>query len=473
MRDISVNIKKVLLVFLICFIALISYLAYFEMIDAPKLVLSPYNSRLWAKRNEVLRGTIYDRNMTVLSKSERTSGDIQKREYDGGSMFAHALGYVDPKYGLTGLERKYDTDLMGASDQSLLEWIKAKGKVDKKIGRSIQTTLDFQLQKLSFELLGNNRGAVVALEPRTGEILALVSTPSFDPNYLKENWKAILDDKSRPLLNRAVSGLYPPGSTFKTITAVSALENIKEITNRRFQDDGRLVFNAKESLSNFGGEVLGNLSFKDAYVHSSNVVFGTLGMELGNTKLKETAEKFFFNKNTPADGIIIDDSQFPTFKKYEKGNIAQSAIGQSAVLATPMQMALVASTIANDGIMMEPRLVDKILSSSGETMKKIDDKAIGVVTSKQNALVMKTFMRGVVSDGTGVGANIAGLDVCGKTGTADHNDGNKSAPHSWFIGFAPYNDPQIAVAVLVEEGGQGGKTAAGIASKVIQAALKK
>ncbi|WP_234123047.1 peptidoglycan D,D-transpeptidase FtsI family protein [Clostridium hydrogenum] len=481
MNDISNNIKKVMFVFILFFIVTISYVTYFEIITGPKIVNNADNKRLWAKRNEVLRGTIYDRNKVALTKSERVDTLNQKREYAYGDLFSHVLGYVNPQYGITGLEAKYDQYLMGSKDESLKQFItdliKTKGNLEpqEKKGDNLITTLNYNVQKQASDMLGDKKGAVVALDPRTGEILAMVSKPSFDPNdsALKANWSSLNSNPDRPLLNRAVSGLYPPGSTFKTITAVSALENIPGIQNKTFNDTGVLVFNSKESLSNFDGEVNGEINFKNAYVKSSNFVFGTLGLELGNENLKKTAEDFYFNRNTPADGIIIDNSKFPTLKSYEKGNMAQSAIGQSSVLATPMQMALVASTIADNGIMMKPHLVKQILTSDGDIVSTIDPESNGQIISSDIASTMKSFMRTVVAEGTGANAAIEGVEVSGKTGTADHMENGKPAPpHSWFIGFAPYDNPKIAVAVIVEDGGQGGIAAAKIASGVMQSALK-
>jgi penicillin-binding protein A len=471
-RDISNNIKKVFAVFLICFLGIISYITYFEFYKAAEVVKSPYNKRLWAIRNEVLRGTIYDRNMTALTKSERVNAETQKRTYTGGEFFAHALGYVDVKYGITGLERKYDTELMGAESMNLVQLFKNKGKEEEKVGHSIKTTLDSNVQKTAFDLLGNNRGAVVALNPKTGEILAMVSKPSYNPNNLQDIWDNMQKaEAGQPLINRATGGLYPPGSTFKILTAISALENIKGITTRQFEDKGKLVFNAKESLSNYGGEVLGNIDFKEAFYHSSNVFFGNLGLELGNDKLKTTAEKFFFNKNTPTDGITIENSKFPTYKNNEKGNMAQSAIGQAEVLATPIEMALVASTVANDGVMMKPYLVSQVLDNKGKPVKNIQPESNGEIITKDNAKIMQDLMRSVVTNGTGGAAEVSGIKTAGKTGTADHIESKN--PHAWFVGYAPYDNPQVAVAVIVEEGGVGGKVAAKIAGQVMKAALKK
>ncbi|MBU3128967.1 peptidoglycan D,D-transpeptidase FtsI family protein [Clostridium tagluense] len=473
MNDVTNNIKKVLIVFMILFLSLTLYISYFEIYTAPKVISSSYNARLWVQRNEVLRGTIYDRNHNPLTKSVRVNASTQKREYTAGAAFANVLGYVDPRYGITGLEKTYDSQLM-KDDTGILNIFNFTKVKKAKVGRDLVTTLDMNLQEKAYNLLGNNKGAVVALNPKTGEILAMVSKPSFNPNYLDTNWSTINNDKNRPLLNRAVSGLYPPGSTFKVVSALSSIENLGGVKNKTFHDNGKLVFNSTQSLSDFEGEVPGDVSFKDAFVLSSNVVFGGLGLDLGNDKLKSTAEKFYFNKTIPSDGIIIDNSKFPSYKKNEAGNIAQSAIGQSGVLASPMQMALVASTIANGGVMMEPYLVNKVMTNKGSLVKETTPASIATVATSENSDYIKDLMRAVVSRGTGTAANIPGLDVCGKTGTADYDiNGVPAEAHSWFIGLAPYNNPKIAISVIVENGGQGGVLAASIAGKLIKYDLEK
>lgn len=479
MKDISENVKKVMIVFFICFIGLCLYITYFEVKKAPALATSQYNKRLWAVRNKILRGTIYDKNMRALTKSTKINAESQKIEYLDGDLFAHVLGYADTKYGITGLQYKYDKELTSTSlkdkiTKAFNKIVKKDNVDDKKIGNGLVTTLDYNTQKKAYDMLGMSKGAAVAINPKTGEIIAMVSKPSFNPNNLDSEWASINSNKDRPLLNRATAGLYPPGSTFKTITAVSALSNISGIQYRTFKDNGRLVFNSKESMSNFNGEVLGNLSFKNAYVYSSNVAFGMIGMELGNDKLKETAEDFYFNKNIPANGITIENSRFPSLKSYEKGNIAQSAIGQGSVLATPMEMALVASTIANDGVMMKPSAVKEVIDSKGEKIREIEPEEIGSIITPEIAGTMQKFMRAVVVQGTGTAAQINGIEVCGKTGTAEHTGGSGSnQSHSWFIGFAPYDDPKVAVAVVIENGGQGGGAAASAAREIIRTALMK
>lgn len=474
MKDISENIKKVMMVFLLLFLGLIVYMTYFEVFLGPKVVMRQDNRRLWAKRNAILRGVIYDKNMKPLAESTKKD-DKQIRKYLYGDLFAHVIGYQNQKYGLTGLEKKYDKQLMALESIDLYNVFNLKDKESGKKGYNLVTSLDYNVQKKAYDLLGDNKGAVVALNPKTGEVIAMVSKPSFNPNNLNDDqWKIISKDENFPLINRAVSGLYPPGSVFKAVTTISALENINNVVNKTIQDNGYIHFNKKYKLSNYQGEVLGNINLQKAFIHSSNVYFGKLGMELGNNKLRETAEKFYFNKDIPSIGLTIDNSKFPKYKDYEVGNIAQSAIGQSGVLATPMEMALVTSTIANDGVMMKPKVVSKVTNFKGNTMTNIEPEAVGQITSKENAQLVKTFMRKTVQHGTARAARNSNVAICGKTGTADHKgDGENSKPHSWFIGFAPYENPEIAIAVIVENGGTGGGRATRIATSVINEAIKK
>jgi cell division protein FtsI/penicillin-binding protein 2 len=479
-----------MVVFLFCFVALISYIAYFQVFSAPTIADQQGNQRLWAKRNEVLRGTIYDRNKNPLTTSARVNALTQKRTYINGDLYVHALGYVDPKYGLTGLEADYDSELrsynkitndfLNLTKDFSLDKLKAmfqnRKEDDVKIGNGVITTLDPTLQKIAYDALGNNKGAVVALNPKTGEVLAMVSKPTYNPNDLDTSMKAANEGTAEdsPLINRAVSGLYPPGSTFKTVTLSSALENMPGVTNRTFDDTGKIVFNDKQSLSNDNGEVNGTINLKDAFKLSSNFVFGTLAMELGNDKLKETAEKYGFNNSIDSEGFKITKSQFPKLSKAEIGSIAQSGIGQSSILATPMQMALVASTIANDGKMMEPRLVNQVVDKDNNVVKTVDPKVYKQVISTSNAAIIKDYMKYLVDSKVDSSwGYFQGTEAAGKTGTADYNlaNGQSAKPHSWFIGFAPASNPKIAVAVIVENGGYGASAAAPIAGGVIKQAL--
>lgn len=482
--DFRNSVKRVMVIILMLFVGLISYIAYFQVFKAPAIAEDQGNKRLWAKRNEVLRGTIYDRNGTALTQGQKTGVLTQTRTYMQGELYCHALGYVNPKYGLTGLEDSFDTELstyssVGSSYRDFIknlnidsfkEMFTNRNNEENKIGNGIVTTLDPAIQQVAYNGLKNlngYKGAAVAINPKTGEILALVSMPSYDPNNLDSVMEAANSgkDSSNVLLNRALNGKYPPGSTFKTITTTSALQNIPGVESKTFEDNGVLDLGGGFTLPNVKKVPNGNINLKTAFMKSSNVVFGGLAIDLGNDKLKATAEKFGFNKDIPSTGLKISQSKFPKFESYEKGLIAQSGIGQSEILATPIQMALVASTIANDGVMMQPKLVNKVIDLKGNTVKEIDSKKYQTVMTKDDADTIQNYMEGLASN---LGL-FDGMSAAGKTGTAENSTGKD---HSWFIGFAPADNPQVAVAVIVESSGFGAEYAGPIAAKMMQAGVK-
>lgn len=469
MNNLQKNVKNVMIVFLALFVALISYMSYYYLFKSEEAIDSVYNKRTQAENSRVLRGTIYDRDMNPLTSGEKTSEFSQTRQYLGGEAFSHVVGYYDVVYGASGIEKKFDKELSGRSVNSIKDFF--KNDDGSKIGNHVVTTLDSELQKKAYDLLGSRKGAIVALNPTTGEVLAMVSKPSFNANSIQEDFPTLSQDENTPFLNRAVSGLYPPGSTFKVITALSTLENFEGIRDRIFNDEGRIYFNDVDSLENAYGTVMGNINLRTAFLRSSNVVFGTLAMELGNEKLRETAEKFFFNKEIPSRTLTIDDSIFPEYGSEEIGNIAQSGIGQSGVLASPIEMALVASAIANDGVMMEPNIVKEIIDSEGNKVKEYKPQVATTVTTPENAQILKEYMKAVVNEGTGRAANLWGVQVSGKTGTADTDSGDK-IPHSWFIGFAGYDNPEIAFAIIVEEGGNDSFNASGMAGELMSTYFK-
>lgn len=486
MNDLSKSVRHVMTIFLVCFIALISYIAYFQIFKGPNIANDSGNVRLWAKRNEVLRGTIYDRNGTELAISERIDETSQKRTYLYDYLFAHPLGYIDQTYGLSGLEENYDEVLRSSNSlttsfRSLLKnmdfstFISSLNSDEEKVGNGIITTLDLELQRVAYNALGDNKGAVVALNPKTGEILAMVSNPSFNPNDLASEIERANEgsEADTTLLNRAIDGRYPPGSVFKTVTLSSALENIDGVASMEFDDEGKITFDDGTELNNFAYEVHGIIDLRRAYRVSSNVVFGTLAMELGNEKLKSTAESFGFNSVIEGEGLTIAESIFPTLKDYEEGNIAQSGIGQGSVLSTPMQMALVAATVGNDGILMRPKLVNTIVDKNGNTVRNIASDEIRRAIPSDVAATVRDYMKYLVDNNIYRWPAFEGTNAGGKTGTADYNlpDGSEAVPHGWFISVAPMDDPQIAVAVIVENGESGAGSAATIASLVVRQAV--
>lgn len=470
MNNLQKNIKNVMMVFLILFLGLISYISYNTLFKSDAAVSSAFNKRTEAEKSRVLRGTIYDRDMNPLTIGAKTGEFSQTREYIYGEYFAHVIGYNNSVYGASGIEKKFDKELTGNTItntiNNTIKKLFSKGDNEELQGNDVITTLDLELQKSAYNILGDRKGSIVVLNPKTGEVLAMVSKPGFNPNSIEEDFEKLSQQENTPFLNRAVSGLYAPGSSFKVITAVSALENITGVSERIFNDDGRIIFNESESLENFNGNIYGNIDLRTAFLKSSNVVFGNLALELGNDKLKETAEKFFFNRDIPSRTLTIDNSMFPTYGSEEVGNIAQSGIGQSGVLASPIEMALVASAIANDGVIMEPNIISKIVTPTGKTVKEFKPEEANTVTTPEIAETLKDYMKAVVNEGTGGAANLWTMQVSGKTGTADHDAGDK-VPHTWFIGFAGYDDPEIAFAIIGEEAGNDSYNAASMARELV------
>ena len=362
--------------------------------------------------------------------------------------------------------------------KTFVDKIKVKNEEEEneaKVGNSIVTTLDLELQQVASDALGDNKGSVVAINPKTGEILAMVSKPSFDPNDLGAALEAAYSgsDEETPLINRAIDGLYPPGSVFKTVTLSSALENIPDVANRTFNDQGKITFDDGATLNNYAYQSHGPIDLRYAYRVSSNVVFGTFAMELGNSTLKQTAENYGFNSVISGPGLTITASQFPTLESYAQGEIAQSGIGQGEVLSTPIQMALVAATVANDGVMMQPRLVNSILDSAGNIVKTMEDTELKQVVSSDIASTIKSYMKYLVDNNLYRWPAFEGTNAGGKTGTADYKlpDGTDAVPHAWFISAAPIDDPEIAVAVILENGESGAVISAEIASYVVRKAV--
>ena len=351
------------------------------------------------------------------------------------------------------------------------------------------TTIDAELQQVAKQALGSLPGGVVAMDPKTGEVLAMYANPSFDPTPLASHdgdkvraaWKRLNDDPAKPLLSRAAQELFPPGSTFKLVTAAAALEN-GMTPNTKFDNPPELDLpQTNNTLQNFGGEhCLGGaaqLTLAQALEVSCNVVFGEVGLRLGADKLVTQAQKFGFDQSIDFD-VSFAEGSIPPAGDFadDLPGVAYSAIGQQSVGANPMAMALIASAIANGGTEMRPRLVKEIRDPTGRVVKTYDPEELGTPISQRTASQLTQMMVAVVQSGTGTAAQIPGVEVAGKTGTAQHGTGN---PHAWFVCFAPAQNPVIAVAVVVLDGGSlgseatGGHVAAPVAKAVVEAALRR
>lgn len=457
------RIISVLIVFSSLFIGLVGYMSYFQVFRAQKIKYNSYNKRLWINEEYVVRGSILDRNGRVLAYSERQGEDI-RRYYKYGRLYSHIIGYSFREYGKAGLELTYNNQLLNINENSAIhEFINIVAP--PTVGNNLELTIDHGLQEKTRSLLQGKKGAVVSMNPKTGEIYSMVSLPDFDVSRLKEDWNDITDDPNSPFVNRAIQGLYPPGSTFKIITTVGAL-NTNNL-NLEYDCVGSVNVHGY-TFSDYQGKAHGNLDLMNALVYSCNTYFTSKSSDIGKETIGQVAEGFMFNNKIPFD-LPVKTSLFPRRDNIDKTELAAASIGQGRVLATPLNMLLVASGIANNGEIVQPYLVKNIISKDGKVLRTTRAETLSRGTDTIIANEVKDMMVGVIRYGTGTNGSIRNVQVAGKTGTAENQSGKS---HAWFVGFAPADDPKIAVAVVLEEeGSTGGRSAAPIARDLIIYAL--
>ncbi|MEU2116673.1 penicillin-binding transpeptidase domain-containing protein [Streptomyces sp. NPDC016459] len=461
---------------------------WLQYVRADELNTHPKNTRVRIERYANERG-----NIIVDAKPITGSVDSQdpyykyKRTYVDGPMWAPVTGYASQAYDANQIEKIEDGILTGNDDRLFFDRTLAMFTGEKKKGGDVVTTLSGAAQKAAFEGLGSKTGAVVAIEPKTGKILAMASTPSYDPasfaGYSSKDekaWVALEKNKNKPKLNRAIREIYPPGSVFKVVTAAAALENgkVTDINAATDTPDGwKIPLSTKEMVNHAKG--CANASLKRALEISCNSVFAKLGDDVGRDKMVEMAEKFGFNAEqfTP-----VRSSASVYDKKADRGGNALSSIGQFNTATTPLQMAMVTAAIANDGKLMKPYMIDQLRAPNLDILKQNEPEEMSQPVSPQNAQLLQQMMESVVTDGTGGKAdlNMAGVKVGGKTGTAQHGDKNAKRPYAWFISYAKTAEGSpVAVAVIVEDSAgtdrediSGGGLAAPIAKAVMKAVVK-
>jgi len=451
------------LITLIFFLILVA-MAKLVFMDRQEISSSAYNPRINYVDNSVKRGNIRDSNGDILAESIENADGSYTRNYNRSRMAAHITGYSSK--GKTGVEAAENFELQKVHNE-VLQRINNIIKKEPIQGNDVVLTVDMDIQSIAGNILGNKKGAIVVMEPSTGRILALQAYPDFDPNTVAQNWEFLKDDEDSSLVNRATQGLYPPGSTFKVITALAALQYYNDWKDFTYECTGEAVFENKV-IHCYNNRVHGTVDMKKAIATSCNCYFAELGKRVGAENIRKKAEDFYFNENYPFV-LAHSTSQVALQKKSEENEIVETAIGQGKTLATPLHMAMIASAIANDGIMMKPYIVDHIQYYNGDISKTTVPEKLKQIISVEEADIITDMMISCVAEGTGTAAQIYGVDVAGKTGTAENATGSD---HSWFIGFAPANDPKIAVAVMIENANQGG-SATPIAGKVLQAALQK
>ncbi len=491
------QIRKLGIALLVLFLIAFAQVNYIQVFAADRIAEDPANAqRQLIAEYKVDRGSILAADgTTVLASSRKSPGALRfQRRYPHGELYAHETGFYSFVFGRTELEQSYNDFLTGDAAELLPQTLTDLVLGRPKRGATIVTTLVPKIQEAAAAAALAEAGdvAIAAIDPATGDVLALVSEPTYDPNPLasqdpkvvRDSWDELNADPEKPLLSRASDELFPPGSTFKLVTASAALENgfgPESLWPNPNELDLPLT---DATIENFGGSTCSGgpqITLADALRQSCNVVFGAVGLKLGAEKLAEQARAYGFTAEAGQDLVPFDipwtSGVFPAPETFEGRDpaVAISAIGQQDVAANPLQMALVGAAIANEGVEMQPRLVTEARDPSGRVIAEFKPQEFSRPLSPENAAALTQMMVGVVESGTGTAAQIPGVTVAGKTGTAQHGEGEN--PHAWFVCFAPAEAPRIAVAVIVLDGGSlgseatGGQVAAPIARAVLEAAL--
>ena len=480
------ELKRISALVVAMFAALFVASSIIQVFQSDNLEQDPRNQRARADQYEIQRGQILTADGTAIVTSPKSNDQYQfNRKYLQGPLYAAVTGYYHPDGEPTGIEGAEDQLLSGTSSDQVFDRLQNIVTGQDPKGDSVQLTIDRKVQKAAWDALGSQRGAVVALDPKTGAVLAMVSKPSFDPNTIANHGKGlsaydVLDKRTpSPLVNRAIAGtLYPPGSTFKLITASAALESGKFTPSSTFPSPNSLVLPGTTTrIQNSYGEECGSgpkASIATALSLSCNIPFAELGIKLGQDAIAQQAAKFGFGKAL-AIPLKVTPSTYPTGLSPDQ--VAQTAFGQYEDRATPMQMAMVSAAIGNGGVLMKPDLVQKVLSPTLQTIDQMSPQVLSTPVSPTTAKDVTQMMVSSVATGAATNARIEGVDVAGKTGTAQNGVND---PYTlWFTGFAPATDPKVAVAVVLENGGgerqngYGNKLAAPIGKAVMEAVLNR
>ncbi|HEX6456451.1 MAG TPA: penicillin-binding transpeptidase domain-containing protein [Solirubrobacterales bacterium] len=457
------QIVKLFAFIVVLFGVLVGFTSYWSVFDAKALKEKEANRRPLLEAQQIRRGRILAADGTVIAKSVAKGRGAEKRyvrRYPEGSLFGHPIGYSFVRQGDSEFEQFHNEELVG--EESEFETVLEQLTGGTQEGNDVVTNIDTAAQRVALsDLEEAGFGAVVAIEPSTGEVKVMVSNAPYDPNRIPYDLEKLnTDEVETPLLNRATQGLYPPGSTFKVVTAAAGLESGAITPETTIDAPGSLEVEGTPLQNDFN-ENFGPISLDTALTNSVNTWFGQLGQQVGQDALFEQMEKFGFNA-TPAIDLPEEELQASGVKeglhllhKNDPVDLARVAIGQERLLATPLQMAEVAAAIANQGKLMKPQIWNRVIDPDGRVVDRLNPSAYSEAVTAQTAEELTTAMEGVVSEGTGTNAAIPGVPVAGKTGTAETpgNEacgGGENENQAWFMGFAPADEPKIAIAASVE-----------------------
>lgn len=462
------EIIGVMVFFVAVFLAMIIYLSHFVATNEQKMINNSYNSRQEILLSKNYRGSIFTADGAVVAETVFTSDGKEVRNYPYKNLFSHVVGYSTK--GRIGVEEFCNYYLIN-SNIPLTEKVANTTAGVKNPGNNVYTTLDLEMQQAADDAMGIYKGAIVVTEVATGKILALVSKPDFDPNEIVEIWDELLVDKeSSVLMNRVTTGLYPPGSTFKMITS---LEYIRE--NADSYED--YSYNCTGSYKNDGNVIHcyhnirhNKVDFVKSFAKSCNTSYTNIGMSLDRERFTKTLDALLFNQELELD-FTTAISKTPVSASISDEDMMQVSIGQGTVQITPMHLNMITAAIANNGVLMRPYVVDRVETAGGIKVQTYKSKEYDRLMTEEESAILREMMVEVVERGTATEISGYGYTVGGKTGSAEYNSKNDS--HAWFTGFAPAENPEIAVTVIIEGAGSGGDYAAPMARRVLDAYFKQ
>lgn len=460
------NVQIMFLTYIVCivFLGMMGYLVYFMVTQRRTVINNPYNKRQQVLAKKVHKGEIRSADGRVLAKTVTDEEGEEVRVYPYDEIFCHVVGRSINS--MTGIERDQCYPLLTSHINPLMQ-LANTFRGEKNPGDHVITTLDVGLQQVAYNALGSHRGAVVVLEPSTGKILAMVSKPAYNPNYVSRDWETLTkdSDEESALLNRATQGLYPPGSTFKILTAMEyLLEHPSDDESFHYDCQGTDSFSGNV-INCYGRTRHGSLNLTEAFAHSCNGAFAQIGTMIDLKGFRRLAEKFHFNKELGVD-FTYSKSRFTLTEKADMGEVTQTAIGQGKTMITPLENALITAVVANDGVMMTPYVVDHVENDMGQTVTKYEPESGGRIVKEWVAAGMEKMMQSVVKEGTAASLNNLSYAVAGKTGSAEFD--SEGTSHAWFVGYGPVKKPKLAVSIVVEGAGTGSQYAVPIARRLFE-----
>ena len=455
--------------FTILFLGMIGYITHYSMTHQQELINNSYNGRQQMLLAQNRRGSIYSADGQVLAKTTESETGEEIREYPYGNLFSHVVGYA--VNGRMGVEAQANYYLIN-SNAPLSQKASLDVKEQKYPGDDVYTTLNVDLQQVASKALGVYRGAIVVTEPATGKILAMVSKPDFDPGTVEQDWDKLRQDSEEGvLLNRATQGLYPPGSTFKIITALEYIRQNPETYNSYSYNCTGAITRGEDRIQCYHGSVHGSINFRRSFAKSCNTSFANMGLTLDRGKCEDSLKTLLFNSELPLN-MNYSRSRIDVNEETSDSDMMQASIGQGTTAMTPMHLNMITCAIANQGTLMKPYVVDRVENSAGNVMKTFSPSTYRKIMTEEEAAILTDLMAGVVTEGTASRLNGLSYTAAGKTGSAEYGT-VKGDSHAWFTGFAPVEDPKICVTIIIEGAGAGGDYAVPIAKRIFDAYFEK